>query len=303
MKHIVGISLGSSKRDHAVTVELLNEEYKIERIGTDGDMQKMVEKITELDGQVDAFGLGGMDLYIYAVDRRYTFRDAKRIVKAAKRTPIVDGSGLKNTLERRAIEYVAVNTGLFKKRQNVLLMSAMDRLGMAQALEAAGGIMTYGDFPFTIGLPIPLKSLKTLATIARVIAPIVCQLPFTMIYPTGEKQIVRKPKYTPYFDQADIIAGDFHFIHRYMPDKLPGKTIITNTVTAADVEFLKESGINTLITTTPEMEGRSFGTNVMEALLVCIAGGDQELTEEKYNYLLKELDLKPRILGLNKTDS
>lgn len=298
MKHVVGISLGSSKRDHKVTVELQGEHYTIERIGTDGDMKKMVEMISELDGKVDAFGLGGMDLYVYAVDRRYTFRDAKRIVRAAKQTPIVDGSGLKNTLERRAIEYVAATTDLFKEPKKVLLMSAMDRLGMAQALEATGSAMIYADLPFVIGLPIPLKSLKTLAAIARVIAPIVCQLPFTMIYPTGEKQTVRKPRFTRYFEENDIIAGDFHFIHRYMPDKLSGKTIITNTVTRSDIEFLRESGLKTLITTTPEMDGRSFGTNVMEALLVCMAGGDHELSEQQYNLMLKELDLKPRILEL-----
>lgn len=298
MKHIVGISLGSSSRDHAVTVELKGEQYHIERIGTDGDMQKMIDKIKELDGKVDAFGLGGMDLYIYAVDKRYAFRDAKRIVRAAIKTPIVDGSGLKNTLERRSIEYVAAHTDLFKKPQKVLLMSAMDRLGMAQALEAAGGIMTYGDFPYTIGLPIPIRSLKTLAAVARVVAPLVCQLPFTMIYPTGEKQAVNKPRFTSYFHENDIIAGDFHFIHRYMPEELPGKTIITNTVTRKDIDFLRKRKLKTLITTTPEMDGRSFGTNVMEALLVCMAGGDHELSETQYNQLLRELDLKPRILDL-----
>ncbi len=298
MKHVVGISLGSSTRDHVVTVELKGEEYKIERIGTDGNMKKMVEIISELDGKVDAFGLGGMDIYVYAVDRRYTFRDAKRIIKSARKTPIVDGSGLKNTLERRAIEYLAEHTDLFLEPRKVLLMSAMDRLGMAQALEKTGAIMTYGDIPYVLGLPVPLTSLNTLAVIARLIAPLVCQLPFTMIYPTGEKQTENKPRFTKYFDQNEIIAGDFHFIHRYMPKELPGKTIITNTVTSSDVDYLRKSKVKTLITTTPEMEGRSFGTNVMEALLVCMAGGNQELNEDQYNQLLVDLALKPRILDL-----
>lgn len=298
MKRVVGISLGSSSRDHVVTVELMGEKYKIERIGTDGDMKKMVEQIRDLDGKVDAFGLGGVDLYVYAVDRRYVIRDAKRIVKAAQKTPIVDGAGLKNTLERRAIEYLVKHTDLFKKPQKVLLMSAMDRLGMAQALEKTGSKMTYGDLPYILGLPVPLSSLKTLAVIARIVAPIVCQLPFTMIYPTGDKQSVNTPRYTRYFYDNDIIAGDFHFIHRYMPEELPGKTIITNTVTRSDIDFLRERKLKTLITTTPEMEGRSFGTNVMEALLVCMAGSDHELTEEQYSHRLKELNLVPRIVEL-----
>lgn len=299
MKHVMGISLGSSERDHVVTVDLLGQTYKVERLGTNGDMKAMIGKITELDGKVDAFGLGGMDLYIYAVDRRYEFRDARRIVRVAKKTPIVDGSGLKNTLERRAIEYLAEHTDLFVKPQRALLMCAMDRLGMAQALEKVGCIMTYGDFPFTLNLPIPIHSLNKLALFARVIAPIVCQLPFKLIYPTGEKQTESKPRYARYFEESQIIAGDFHFIRRYMPPEIAGKIIITNTVTRDDIEFLKKSKAKTLITTTPEMDGRSFGTNVMEALLVCLAGGKKELAEDEYNRLLAELELIPRIVALN----
>src|SRR5690554_3650848 len=101
MKRIVSVSLGSSKRDHAVETELLGEKFSVERIGTNGDIKKMIALIRELDGKVDAFGLGGIDLYIQAVDRRYTLRDAQKIAAAARSTPIVDGSGLKNTLERK----------------------------------------------------------------------------------------------------------------------------------------------------------------------------------------------------------
>lgn len=298
MKHVVGISLGSSERDHVVETQLLGVECRVERIGTDGDFSKMIAMIRELDGKVDAFGLGGIDLYVYAVNRRYELRDARRIVRAAQKTPIVDGSGLKNTLERRVIEYLAENTGIFTERKKVLLMSAMDRLGMAQALEKAGCDMTYGDFPYILGLPMPLKSLKTLAFFAGFLAPVVCRLPFQMIYPTGEKQTKNTPRFPRYYHEADIIAGDFHFIRRYMPPALPGKIIITNTVTRSDIHFLKERGIKTLVTTTPEMEGRSFGTNVMEALLVSLAGSGKELTADEYNLMLARLELKPRIVDL-----
>lgn len=298
MKHIVGISLGSPKRDHTVTVNLLGHQCRIERIGTDGDIQKMIDKIRELDGKVDAFGLGGIDLYISAVDRRYVLRDARKIVRAATKTPIVDGSGLKNTLERRSIQHLVENTGLFKEPRKALMMCAMDRLGMAQALEQAGCTMTYGDFLFTLNIPLPLKSLKTLAVFARFIAPVVGLLPFSMIYPTGERQGINKPRFERYFHAHDIIAGDFHFIQRYMPPELPGKIIVTNTVTADDVLLLKKRKIKTLVTTTPEMDGRSFGTNVMEALLVSLIGSKSELSEEDYNLLLEELKLVPRIVEL-----
>ncbi|MDP3058013.1 MAG: quinate 5-dehydrogenase, partial [bacterium] len=97
-------------------------------------------------------------------------------------------------------------------------------------------------------------------------------------------------------DDADIIAGDFHFIRRYMPQKLEGKIIITNTVTKDDVILLKQKGVKMLITTTPELEGRSFGTNVMEALLVALSGKKVSgLTAAEYDLLLDRLDFKPRV--------
>ena len=59
MKRAVSISLGSSSRNKSVDINLLGETIRMERIGTDGDMQKATDLYTELDGKVDAFGVGG----------------------------------------------------------------------------------------------------------------------------------------------------------------------------------------------------------------------------------------------------
>ena len=37
---------------------------------------------------------------------------------------------------------------------------------------------------------------------------------------------------------AEIIAGDFHFMRQFMPDRIDGKIVLTNTVTPADVDEL-----------------------------------------------------------------
>ncbi len=50
MKRAVSVSIGSSKRDKAVEVNLLGEKISIERIGTDGDMEAAALKYQELDG-------------------------------------------------------------------------------------------------------------------------------------------------------------------------------------------------------------------------------------------------------------
>ncbi len=303
LKTVLSVSLGSSKRDHSAKLHLMGQDFQLKRIGTDGSMEKMLSLIREYDGKVDVFGLGGMDLYIQAVDRRYTLRDAQKVASAAQKTPIVDGSGLKNTLEKRVIEYLNEETDIFLEKQKASVVSAMDRFGMAKSLEEAGFEMKYGDLVFVLNIPILITSLSTLAFLARLIVPVIRLLPFSMLYPTGKKQESAKPRNPRFFLDADIIAGDLHYIKRYMPEKLPGKVIITNTVTKDDVILLRNAGVEVLITTTPEIEGRSFGTNVMEALLVAYTGSKAELEAEEYLQLLRELDFKPRILELQRGGS
>lgn len=296
MRHVVSISLGSSKRDHSVEVEILGQRFRIDRIGTDGDRARAIELIRSLDGQVDAFGMGGIDLYISAGRRRYTIREALPIARAATRSPIVDGSGLKNTLEKRVVGHLARDPGIGLRGKRALLVSGADRFGMAESLVEAGSRVTFGDLIFILGIPIALRSLRALDLVARVVAPIACRLPFDMLYPTGDKQTVVTPKYRRYYEENEILAGDFHLIRRFMPDDLSGKTILTNTVTQADVEELRQRGAELLITTTPELNGRSFGTNVMEAVLVALAGKPwQEMTPEDYEALLDKINLVPRI--------
>lgn len=297
MKHVMSVSLGSSTRDHSVETELLGEKFLIERIGTDGDIEKAIETIKKYDGIVDAFGLGGIDLYIYAGANRYTFRDARRIARAAQKTPVVDGSGLKNTLERKVIAYLQREMGMVFAGKKVLMVCAVDRFGMAESFWEAGAKMTFGDLIFALGIPVSISSMKSLQRLARIIAPVAVQLPFKMLYPTGDKQEKSNPKYGRYYENADVIAGDFHFIRRYMPENLKRKCIITNTVTAKDIELLKAKGVSMLVTTTPELNGRSFGTNVMEGVLIALLGKSPDtVTADEYSAILDKIGFKPRII-------
>lgn len=298
-KRVLSVSLGSSARDHVAEVELFDELVTIERKGTDGDVKKAMALIAELDGKVDAFGLGGIDRYIYAGGRRYTLREGDRIASVARQSPIVDGSGLKDTLERWVIPHLQ-EQGLFSfVGKRVLMVSAVDRFGMAEALTEVGADVLFGDVIFILGLPVPLKSLQALSRLASVVAPVVVKLPSKWIYPTGDRQHKIVPRYRRYYEWADMIAGDYHLIKRYMPEEMHGKTILTNTVTPRDIEELRRRGVETLITTTPDLDGRSFGTNVVEATLIAVSNSQSEPGDASvYLDLLQRINFAPRVVHL-----
>ena len=301
MKRAVSISIGSSKRNKAVEVTLLGEKVSIERIGTDGDMEAAALKFKELDGKVDAFGVGGADLGAIIDGKWYTLHSVTPMVRYVKQTPVVDGGGLKNTLENKAPAFLDAKIGDYinARGRRVLVTLGADRWGLARAFADSGYETVYGDLMFGLDIPIAIHSLRQLKTFAKLLMPIASRLPFEWIYPTGEKQEKRTPKWEKYYAWATVIAGDCHYIKRFMPDELKGKVIVTNTTTPDDVEAFRKAGVKYLVTTTPVLDGRSFGTNMMEAALVAVSGKGRPLTWPELNEMLEQLGFEPQLQELN----
>ncbi len=297
VKRVVSVSLGASGRDLCERLTLLGEEVVVERRGVDGDLGRAAALIRELDGQVDAIGLGGIDLYLDVDGRRYVLRDAARLAAQAKTTPVVCGAGLKGSLEPRAVAQLDKKLGLQTKK--VFVVSAADRFGMAQALAETGADVHYGDLISILDVPLPLRSLTTVRGLARVILPVARYAPISWLYPTGAAQEQSEPagRYTRLYAWAEVLAGDWHLIRRYLPERLDGKTILTNTTTAANVALLRERGAARLVTTTPRLRGRSIPTNVLEAAFVAVTGGKLLRPAELSGYVA-ESGLKGTFLEL-----
>ena len=298
MKRAVSVSLGSSSRNKHVIVNFKGQEISLKRIGTDGDVPAAQRLFAELDGKVDVLSVGGVDLYLYLDDRKYPLYAALKLVKDVHQTPVVDGSGLKHTLERRVFELAAPQLGGIPHFRTAFVPMAVDRVGLAQAVVAIADEVIFGDFMFGLGLPVALKGMRALRRALRLMLPLVSHFPMRLIF-YGGSGAEHEPRFLRYWQNAELIAGDFLFMRKYMPEDLRGKTIITNTTTAENVELLRARGVKLLITTTPRYEGRSFGTNMMEAALTAYAGLGRVLTHAELNGLIDELELRPTVERLN----
>lgn len=300
-KHVLSISLGSSTRDSCAEIELLGQRLLLERRGTDGSLERFERLMVANDGVVDCLCLGGTNLGLYCAGRYYAFRDIGRIARKITQTPLVDGAGLKNTLERRTVHWLQEQGVVDFTEAKVLVTCGIDRFGVAEALDEMGASVRFGDTMFILGLPWALPSLRALQMLGRTLLPIVVNLPFRYVYPTGGKQDQIIPKYARHYRWADVIAGDFHYIRRHLPDELGGRIILTNTITADDVAMLRERGAGKLITSTPEVEGRTFATNVMEGAFVCLLGKPpSEISPQNYMDLADRLQWEPSVRELTR---
>ena len=295
MKRAVSISLGSSKRDKRVETTIGGEPIILERIGTNGDQKKMRHLFLEYDGKVDAFGFGGADLGLDVNGRYFPLHSVQNII-AGVQTPVVDGGGIRAVVERQMAQRLQGWLPAHPKR--VLFCVAVARYALVRSFLNAGYQVLFGDLAFGLGIPIFLHSLSTLHLLSRILLPLMARLPFDWVYPTGEDQNRIVPKYRAQYQWASIIADDFHYIKQHLPQRLDGKTIVTNTTTPEDVTLLQGRGLAHLVTVTPRLDGRSFGTNVMEAALTALAGKGRPLTKAELTEMLDEESLTPDVLSL-----
>jgi hypothetical protein len=291
MKRAVSISIGSSKRNKSVEIKLLGETVAIERIGTDGDMVKAAAMYREMDGKVDAFGVGGTDLGLYVDRHWYPLYSVHKLVKDVHITPIADGTGLKTTLEKRSALALLASASDKLPNRKTLVVTGVDRWGMLESFVQSGFECVFGDIMFSLGFPIALHSVNSVKTLAGLLMPVVGRLPFSWVYPVGEAQEKRTPKWTNWFDWATIIAGDCHYITRYMPYQMQGKFIVTNTTTQDDIRLFKDAGVKAILTTTPVLDGRSFGTNMMEAAILAASGRKEPIDYDKPGDYFKEMSI------------
>jgi len=300
VKRVVSVSLGSSQRNKSVEMPFAGTPFHVERVGTDGDVRKAESLIAQYDGKVDAIGLGGVDRYLVLPNgRKYELRDAARMARNARQTPVVDGGGIKQILEPVLIRGLVDERALEVSGKRVLLVSGVDRPGMARIFPELGADVVYGDLLYAVGVPMPLRRPWQLVVMGSLFLPLLRRLPMSVLYPTGASQETTHTKYPRYFEQADIVAGDFVLIRRYMPDSMKGKVIVTNTTRARDVEDLRRRGVARLITLTPSVEGESFGANVMEGVVVALSGKQPEdLTQEDYLTIADKMNWHPAVTDL-----
>lgn len=296
---MVSVSLGSATRDTKVTISLLGQQISLERVGTNGDRAAAGCLLRELDGQVDALGVGGIDLGLHFAGRSYALPAARRLVADVVHTPVVDGGALKTVVERGLAQAVERELGDEVHPKRALITAAVGRYDSALSFVEASYETLFGDLGFALGIPVAVRSLRTLRRLGRLLLPLVRWLPFEHLYPTGVQQEAVVPRFGRWYDWATVIGGDCLYIRRHLPGRLEGKVVATNSTTAADVEAFRQRGVRYLVTTTPRLEGRTFGANVMEAALVALAGTGRPLTSEEIRGLVQELQWQPTILRLS----
>lgn len=271
MKRVVSISLGSARRNYQCSTTLLGQSIQVQRIGVDGDWQRVAALLQHYDGAVDVISLEHTPAVVQVGKRHYPDAAVLALMEQARKTPVVDGRILQTTLERWAIKRAADRIPGIWRYRRVLLLSALQHYQLAHALSEHQVEFRCAD-PLIrselAGLPLP-RSLAQLEYMAPLL------LPLTMLHRSHRPALAspaRRQRIHRLFDWADVIVGPFDLICDLAPAELRGRTLITDDPAPAEIDTLRQRGVATLLTMTPTMcqERPFFSTAALEALITAV---------------------------------
>jgi predicted amino acid dehydrogenase len=287
-------------------VSFLGRDVEVRRIGCGGDAVLIRARIEELDGRVAAIGLEGMPSRLELGGHRLPHEAGAELLRSARRTPVVDGSGIRAALERWGVILAdRAEPGIFA-RKRVLMVPGLNHGGMAEGLARHGCEIRYADPIVFFGLPDApgVGRQGTLGTAAPPTLERLRRSPFQRLLPPAGRPRSRRSE-AP-FRRADVLAGDIGAIRRYAPERLDGKTVVVEWATEEDLEALARRGVSLAVTLMPSPGGPGelgrWSAATVEAVLVALSASTvstvSALTENAYLDLLADLDWSPMVRTL-----
>ena len=318
VRRVLGVSLGASARDHRQCVALGGLRVFVERFGTNGDAALYDALVAQAraDPKVDAVGLGGVSLRLRIGRRALRVSNAARLLPslrapAAGLAPCVDGTVVQECLEPRLAGWIRGQAWGAGARR-VFFTCGAARWTMVEGFLDGGYDVSFGDLAFELGLPVVLRSARVVQLLAVAVATLLTSwaVPYSWVY-SGPRDTPDAGGPAPKVARAvaaaiaaaDLVVGE----HAYVVGRVPlallrGKIVVTNSVTAAEAAQFMAAGVRALVTSTPELGGRRFGTNVVEALLLTYArarsGGTRGgggVSQTEIAAAVQELDLQPSV--------
>lgn len=305
MKTVVNISLGPSKDDYAFNPRFLGKNFRVIRLGTDGNIDKVADLLSKWDSEADVIGLGSIQFPFTIGPQNVVEKDTKILYQLGSKlkTPFTTGDSLRSVGHEWTIRHIQYTLGNnYFNNNRVLFFSGMINSSIANAISEYSSNLKFCDPVIEHGIPKFLNSISDLKSYARELHSVLKWVPgkqfsnMAMPLRVYNEFIIQKA-----IRQSNVIVIPYYNFHKYLENcglrELSGKTVITATAYDDRVKFLKERGVDVIIDSTPKILENVVGISVLEAMImVALDKTPETLTRDDLLEVIAERRMDPRVI-------
>jgi hypothetical protein len=165
VKHIIQISLGPSLDDNEFETGFLKQTFHVQRIGTDGDVEKASDLLLKWNKKADAIALGGIRAAQSMGQKRAFKTDLARLLELGSKldTPVTSGDMLRLVGHEWSLRHIQFKLGNnYFNNARVLFFSGRSSRTIAKVMAEYSDNLTFTDAMFENGIPKLIAGLKEL---------------------------------------------------------------------------------------------------------------------------------------------
>ncbi len=303
MKHLLSLSVGSSRASSSEFIHFQGKEYRLTHLGVDYDVDMFESILKSYDGKCDAICVSYVPPVV-ALRKKILMHNLYRLVRdTVKDTPVYFGHHLRaiigNWTLRKSMEEGEFNCS----NANVLFLTGLGMHELAKTLAPMALSCRFLDAWTLLRAPLILKDLAALEKHAIVYAGTLEKLQLDNHFADGIGRRLFKKWFRQKIGASDIIVAPANVISSFDPKAFKGKILLLDCMLPGLSEKLMAAGVQNIFYPEVLIAGsdKSYGYSVSEALIAIDRGQEDTLSQEDLLDYYGVNDVDARLMQIDRT--
>ena len=298
---IVNVSLAGSDQDYDEHVSFLHHDFRIVRLGTNGDVAAAEELARKWAPEAACLAVTGIREARAAGLYDGELAAVARVMRATAETPVTDGHALRDVLQEWAIRHVQTEMPGFFNNARTVVLGGLNHDRTTRILREFTQNLDFADPLLRLDVPARLDHHPLLGLAAHVgLWPMrllpgavksEIKAPGTRISTTMARRAARS---------CDVVVASYEELTGFGLEDLAGKTLVTSAISDDQLAELAGRGVDMVLDCTPQPFQVTVVPAVLEAMMLATtASGSGHLTNDDLLDMIVSAGLEPRLLHPN----
>jgi predicted amino acid dehydrogenase len=297
---VVNVSLEGADQDYDEHVTFLHHDFRIVRMGTNGDVGAAEELVRKWATDAAAIAVTGIREARAAGLYDGELAAIERVMRATSEVPVTTGHALRDVLQEWAIRHVQTEMPGYFNNARTVVLGGLNHDRTTRILREFTQNLEFADPLLRLDLPARLDSNPVLGLAAGVaLSPL-------RILPGAVKSQVKAPGARISGALArraardcDVVVASYDELTGFGLEELAGKTLVTSAVSDTQLAVLAALGVDMVLDCTPQPFPVTVVPAVLEAMMLAMVSDSGDLTNDDLLDMIVAAGLEPRVLQPN----